>query len=137
MECFLRFSLWILKLYYEIAFQFPVRWLFNHAFTSCEHSFSPDNSLFLKEVVFEENILILCSKIRVEWKKPKKKKNAKTKIMKRMSSRWSVGKKEDSGYIKIKQNQPLTQEETIGLFHINKTDWQPFFLCSTGCFDIL
>lgn len=67
----------------------------------------------------------------------KKKKNAKTKIMKRMSSSWSVGKKEDSGYIKIKQNQPLTQEETIGLFHINKTDWQPFFLCSTGCFDIL
>ena len=77
MECFLRFSLWILKLYYEIAFQFPIRWLFNHAFPSCEHSFSPDNSLFLKEIVFEENILILCSKLRVEWKRPKKKSHNK------------------------------------------------------------
>lgn len=38
----------------------------------------------------------------------RKKKKAKTKIKKRMSSSWSVGKKEDSGYIKIKQNQPLT-----------------------------
>lgn len=124
MECFLRFSLWILRLYYEIALQFPIQWLFNHAFTSCEHSFSPDNSLFLKEIVFEENILILCSTIRVEWKKPKKKK-VKTKITKRMNCSWSVGEKEDSGCMQIKQNQPLTWEEIVGLFHTNRMAWQP------------
>lgn len=126
MECFLPFSLWILRLYYEIALQFPIQWLFNHAFTSCEHSFYPDNSLFLKEIVFEENILILCSTIRVEWKKPKrKKKKVKTKITKRVNCSWSVGEKEDRGCIQRKQTRPLTWEETISLFHTNRAAWQP------------
>lgn len=59
--------------------------------------------------------------------KETKKKKVTTKITKRMSSSRSVGGKEDSGCIKIKQNQPLAWEETIGLFHINKTNWEPLF----------